>query len=258
MKVISASRRTDLVAHYPDQLAARLAQLPPGGVHTVVIWTKDVTNLLHHQHLREALQGCGQVFLHWTITGLGGTFLEPNAPEPERQLRLLDETVRYIGDPRRLHWRYDPLLSVRRGDVSAGNLSVPMFESIARPMAAAGVPVVHTSYVTLYPKVVRRLAAAGIEAMPPDAETRAGFLAELSAAAGDLGVRLVTCCEPGFGRQRCIDGDLLMELHPAHAPCKTERARDQREMCGCTASLDVGRYLPCPNRCLYCYAHPAR
>jgi len=257
-RVISASRRTDLVAHYPEQLAARLRQLGPDSVHTVVIWTKDATNLLRHQGLREALAGAGQVFVHWTITGLGGSFLEPSVPPPAAQLALLGDLVAYLGDPRRLHWRYDPLISARRGEERAGNLDPRLFQSLAEPLAAAGVPVVHTSFVTLYPKVVRRLAAAGVELEATPEGERAAIIEGLSAAAQGLGMILTTCCEAAQGRQRCIDGDLLTALHPAQEPCRTDRARGQRDLCGCTASLDVGSYLPCPNRCLYCYAHPQR
>ena len=256
-QVISASRRTDLVAHYPDQLAARLHQLGPASVHTVVVWTKDPTNLLHHDGLRRALRGVGQVFLHWTITGLAGTFLEPNVPPAEEQLRLLPEVISYLGDPRRLHWRCDPLISARRGPEQAGNLDPSLFQSLARPFAAARVPVVHTSFVTLYPKVLRRLAAAQVELDQPDPAARLHLLDRLSAAARELGLALVTCCEESVGPRRCIDGELLVALHPDREPCRTDRARGQRPLCGCTVSLDLGRYLPCPNRCLYCYARPA-
>ena len=261
--VISASRRTELLAHYPDYFAQRLREIGPEAIHTVVIWTKDPTNLLHHQPLREALSRVGQVFIHWTITGLGGTFLEPNVPPAAEQLRLLDDITGYVGDPGRVHWRYDPLISalpVGRGlcaPPQASNLDLALFRSLARPIARAGVPVVHTSFATMYPKVIRRLAAAGVEAEECDAEFRRDFLQQLAAAAGEFGLRLQTCCEPGFPRQRCIDGELLRELHPSQAPCRTDRARGQRTLCGCTHSLDIGRYLPCPNRCLYCYAHPA-
>jgi DNA repair photolyase len=255
-KVISASRRTDLIAHYPGQLAHRLRDLGDH-VHTVVVWTKDVTNLLRHEELREALAFAGQIFVHWTITGLGGSFLEPHVPPPANQLALLAELLAYLGDPRRLHWRYDPLISARRGHENVSNVGLDMFRALASPLASARVAVVHTSFVTLYPKVLRRLASAGVEVIDLPANERLAFLRQLSASADDMGIRMVTCCEPAFGRQRCIDGDLLMELHPTHEPCRDDRAREQRELCGCTASLDVGAYLPCPNRCLYCYAHPA-
>ena len=255
-QVISASRRTELLAHYPDDLAARLRKIGPRNVHTVVVWTKDPRNLLEHEALRAVLSEVGQVFLHWTITGLGGTFLEPNVPLPKAQLALLEDVVASLGDPRRMHWRFDPLVSARRNGERVSNVDVGRFRSLAEPIARAGVSVVHTSFVTMYRKVIRRLAGEGVEFDEYEMGERGDHLAQLADAAGDLGMELVTCCEPGVPMQRCIDGDLLRELHPTHEPCRTDRARGQRELCGCTASLDVGRYLPCPNRCLYCYAHP--
>ena len=256
-QVISASRRTELLAHYPDDLAARLRKIGPRNVHTVVVWTKDPRNLLEHEALRAVLSEVGQVFLHWTITGLGGTFLEPHVPRPKAQLALLKDVVASLGDPRRAHWRFDPLVSARRNGERVSNVDVGLFRSLAEPIARAGVPVVHASFVTMYPKVIRRLAGEGVEFDEYEAGERRDHLAQLADAAEDLGMQLVTCCEPGVPMRRCIDGQLLRELHPTHEPCRTDRARGQRELCGCTASLDVGRYLPCPNRCLYCYAHPA-
>jgi hypothetical protein len=162
-----------------------------------------------------------------------------------------------VGDPRRIHWRYDPLVSARRGEERVSNVDLDRFRALAEVFARAGVPAVHTSFAAMYRKVVRRLAGMGVEFAEYDAEARRQFICAVSEVARGLGLELVSCCEPGFPRQRCIDGELLAELHPRNEPCRTERARGQRKLCGCTISLDIGRYLPCPNRCLYCYAHPA-
>lgn len=256
-KVVSASRRTELLAHYPDYLVRRLRKLGPAQIHTVVLWTKDPANLLRHEELRGVLREVGQVFLHWTVTGLAGSFLEPNVPPVSHQFALLDDIVSYLGDPRRLHWRYDPLISARRGDCAAGNVDLDLFSSLAERFGGAGVPVVHTSFATAYRKVARRMAQAGVEMEDFAPDFRRSFLARMAACARGLGMELLTCCEPGYPRQRCIDGELLTTLHPSGEPCRTDRARGQRDLCGCTVSLDVGHYLPCPNQCLYCYARPA-
>ena len=256
-QVLSASRRTELLGHYPDWFAARLEEIGPERVHSVVVWTKDATNLLQHARLRAALARVGQVFVHWTVTGLGGSFLEPNVPPPEAQLALLDQVVAFVSDPRRVHWRYDPLIGATRGEERLTNLDLDLFYGLARAFAQAGVPAVHTSFVTPYRKVLRRLAAAGVQLDTPSPDQQRDFLQSLSTLAAELGLGLITCSQPGFPVRRCIDGELLISLHPTHAPCRTDRARGQRDLCGCTTSLDIGRYLPCPNRCLYCYAHPA-
>lgn len=256
-RVVSASRRTELLAHYSDYLAAQLREIGLANVHTVVLWTKDPTNLLRHKELRDALAGVGQVFVHWTITGLGGTFLEPHVPPSARQLGLIPDVIAHVGDPRRVHLRYDPLISARRGDDLVSNIDLDLLRTIAEPFARAGVPAVHTSFVTVYRKVTRRLAAAGVTLQDYSPEQRRAFLGEMAETARGLDMELLTCCEPGFPTRRCIDGELLSKLHPAQEPCRADRARGQRDLCGCTHSLDVGRYLRCPNRCLYCYANPA-
>jgi hypothetical protein len=256
-QVLSASRRTELLGHYPDAFAARLERIGPARVHTVVIWTKDPRHLLSHQRLRAALRGVGQVFLHWTVTGLGGTALEPAVPMADTQCALLPDIVGFLGDPRRLHWRYDPLITVTQRGERISNLDLLLFRRLAETFSGHGVPAVHVSFVTPYPKVRRRLEAAGVALELPEAPARARLLAGMEEAAAPLGLRLITCCEVGRPMGRCIDGELLSALHPEGAPCRTDRARGQRELCGCTASLDIGHYLPCPNRCLYCYAHPA-
>ncbi|RKY61047.1 MAG: hypothetical protein DRP95_03410, partial [Candidatus Latescibacterota bacterium] len=53
--VLSASRRTDLVAFYPEVLLGALRRYTPERVHTVVLWTKDPRNLFRNRKLREAL-----------------------------------------------------------------------------------------------------------------------------------------------------------------------------------------------------------
>ena len=70
--VISASRRTDLVGCYPDYLIEKLKSYPLEKVHTIVIWTKNPCNMILHQALREVLSQYAQVYVHLTITGLGG------------------------------------------------------------------------------------------------------------------------------------------------------------------------------------------
>jgi hypothetical protein len=162
-QVLSASRRTELLGHYPDAFAARLEQIGPARVHSVVIWTKDPRHLLCHERLREALRGVGQVFLQWTVTGLGGTALEPAVPPAEEQCALLPEIIGFLGDPRRLHWRYDPLITVTRRDERISNLDRPLVRRLAEAFARHRVPAVHTSFVTPYPKVLRRMRAAGLE-----------------------------------------------------------------------------------------------
>jgi len=256
-RVISASRRTDLVAHYPDLLAGRIAEAGPGAVHTLVVWTKDPANLLRHAPLRRMLADLDQIYLHWTITGLGGTFLEPRIRPPADQIALLPEIIGLLGSPRRIAWRYDPLITASRAGETLSNVDVGRFGALAEAFGRQGVARVHTSFVSLYAKVRRRAGRAGVEIVEHPAGERAEHLRLLRGEASRQGLEVITCCEEGQPRGACIDGALLASLHPAGEPCSTRRARGQRPLCGCTESLDIGAYLRCPSGCLYCYGSPA-
>lgn len=255
--VLSASRRTELTAHYPDLLAHRIEEFGLHRVHTLVIWSKDPRNLLRHRRLHEVVSAIPQVFVHWTMTGLGGTLLEPGVPRPGILLPFLPELTAWLGGPERLHWRYDPLLEVRWKNRTLGNLDPEVFAGLAQEFARHGVATVHTSFATLYPKVVRRFANAGLVAREPSPGQQEELLDALAERAARLGLRMLTCNHPGHPRKACIDGELLSRLHPQGEPCSTRRARGQRTLCGCTESYDLCHYLRCPNGCLYCYAQPS-
>ena len=69
-----------MVACFPDELVRLLNEKsPPETTHTLVLWTKNPTNLIEHEKLREC---CVRypLYVHFTITGIGDTHLEPNVP----------------------------------------------------------------------------------------------------------------------------------------------------------------------------------
>ncbi|MEW5762831.1 MAG: DUF1848 family protein, partial [Bacillota bacterium] len=227
---------------------------PPARVHTVVVWTKFPAAVL--ERLRPVLARYDQVYVHLTVTGLGGTPVEPRVPPPEKVLAEIPALIDFLGDPRRLRVRPDPLLVLRRGRETLGN--VDLAAGVMRAALAAGVRTFSSSFVELYPKVRRRLASRGWEAVELGAEERRRVWANLDAVARGGGGVLHACCVPGLPPSRCIDGALLAALHPAGEACRRDRAKGQRPLCGCTHSVDIGWYnMVCPSGCLYCYASPA-
>ena len=175
--VISASRRTDLVAFFPEWLAAavergsvevrgprgrtRMVDLRPESVHTVVLWSKDFANLIGDRHgLRRALERYDQIAPLFTITGLGGTPAEPGAPPPDAALAQLPELVAVAGDPLRVSVRFDPVLTWREGAAVRSNL--PFFETVAEKAARQGIRDIRFSFAQWYRKAARRTRDAEI------------------------------------------------------------------------------------------------
>ncbi|MBM3294695.1 MAG: DUF1848 domain-containing protein [Candidatus Aminicenantes bacterium] len=280
MRVISASRRTDLVAFFPGRLAEALrsgrarilgpsgriftAGLEPEAVHTVVLWSKNFANLLRNAGgLREALAVYGQVYAHFTVTGLGGTVLEPGAPPVAEALAQLPGLAAVLGHPRRLSVRFDPVLFWREGDDRRTNLE--SFVPVAEAAAAAGTTDMRMSFAQPYAKAVRRMRAAGLDFLDPEDGEKIEIAARLAETARSLGLNLWACGQNvltravGIRASSCIDGRLLAELHPRRAAAPVGKDRSQRAECRCTASVDIGSYAQtCPHACLYCYANPRR
>lgn len=253
--VLSASRRTDLVSCYPGELAERLAQYPPSKVHTVVIWTKNPENALRKGRLRKTLERYDQLYVHVTITGLGGSVLEPGIPPWQEVAALMPQLIELTKSPRRISWRFDPLVRVKTQQGVITNSAI--FSCIAKTIRTCGITTCRVSWVEPYPKVRRRLEKRGYLLLPWTEQEKKQQAAMLQKEAQQLDMQICYCSVPGFPRSRCIDGELLTELHPYGECCSLKKARGQRPQCGCTESIDIGWYsMKCKSGCLYCYAEP--
>ncbi|MCR4396150.1 MAG: DUF1848 domain-containing protein [Candidatus Saccharicenans sp.] len=278
-KIISASRRTDLVAHYSSWLAASLksrevcffhhgsrrqvrVDLSPDRVHTLVLWSKNFQPLLDNQDgLRDLLSGYDQVYFHFTITGLGGSFLEKLAPRPEAALKQLPGLLQVAGRPERISIRFDPIIFWKDGGRLRSNLD--FFQLLARTISRLGIRTVRFSFTQWYRKAATRAARAGLDFYEPGFEEKKLVVARLVETAVKYGLELWSCSQAeiaalqGVKASACIDGAWLSQLHPRQEPASTQKDRTQRPDCRCTESIDIGSYAQsCPAACLYCYANP--
>jgi DNA repair photolyase len=255
-KVISASRRIDLVSCFPDELVRLLDEkCPPENTHTVVLWTKNATNLLEHKSLHNALRQY-HLYLHFTITGMGTTILEPNVPPWQEMTALLGPLSEYVGNPARIRIRFDPIVHLRSPD-NEEFCNLEMFEPIAAETHKHGVSDISISWMAAYKKVLSRLKKHGIGDISVSHDRWKEEFDWLTERASEYSIRLHGCCVSGMTVSRCIDGELLTRLHPENLPCSITKAKGQRETCGCTQSYDIGWYNPCPHGCIYCYANPS-
>lgn len=277
-RVISASRRTDPVAFFPDWLAGVLGEkkarifgpfgrvaavdLSPGAVHTVVLWSKDFSNLIRNKHgLRKAFEKYDQLYFLLTVTGLGGTFIEKGVPEPAAALAQLADLAAIAGNPKRVSLRFDPVVFWREGKEVQTNLR--FFEKAAAQAARAGIEDVRMSFSQWYGKAIRRARKLGFDYVDPGQEEKLDAARRLTETAEKYRLRLFSCSQnfltrvPGIRASACIDGNLLKALHPKRAEVSLAKDKSQRPECGCTESIDIGSYTQsCPHSCLYCYANP--
>jgi hypothetical protein len=276
--VVSASRRTDLTAFFPDVLAGFLREekarvigpsgrsyevdLQPENVHTLVLWSKDFANVLADRSgLKGLVSKYEQAYFHLTITGLGGTVIEKGAPPPEKAMAQLPPLVAAAGSPARVSVRFDPVVFWREGDRVLSNLG--FFERLAPRVSDAGITDIRVSFAQWYGKAQRRAAKQGFAFVDQDDTKKQALALELAAMASNWDLALHACAQtflagvPGFRPSSCIDGPRLRGLHPRHEAVSIRKDRTQRPECLCTESKDIGSYtLSCPHGCLYCYANP--
>jgi hypothetical protein len=277
-KIISASRRTDLVAFFPEWLASAFREekakvhgpsghvysvnLSPDAVHTVVLWSKNFTNLLENRAgLKDALRKYDQIYLHLTITGLGGTFIERSVPSFQTVLYQLEDLVGLVGNPRRISVRFDPVIYWKEGEHVCTNLR--NFEKIVPSLEKQGIEDIRISFAQWYGKAKRRAAKHRFSFVDTPREKKrldADYLVQI---AKRWNLNLFSCSQDfltkvdGIRPSSCIDGSHLQSLHPRGEQASTKKDRTQRQECRCTDSTDIGSYTQfCPHCCLYCYANP--
>jgi len=169
--VISASRRTDLVAFFPEWLSSVLEEksariygpsgfthtvdLSPEQIHTIVLWSKNFSKLIHNAYkLRDLLQRYDQLYFHFTITGLGGSLIELMVPPPERALSQLEPLLNIAGAPERVTVRFDPVVYWEEKNKILTNLY--FFEKIAPTLSRIGIKDIRFSFAQWYRKARRR------------------------------------------------------------------------------------------------------
>ncbi|MFO7890734.1 MAG: DUF1848 family protein [bacterium] len=257
-KAISISRRIEMVGFFPEKIIEFLnRRCPPHNVHTLIFWTKKADNLIRHSILRKTILQYDQIFIHFTITGMGNSLLEPGIPSMESSLNLLPDLVELCGNTERIRVRFDPIVHFRYQDgTEFSNLCY--FKEVIKKVRNSGIKKLIISWMTNYPKVTKRLKQPGITALQISPEQRKNEADWIYEYARKLGMSVSACCVPGFPVSRCIDGFLLNDLHLGNYKVSTERAEGQRKNCGCTKSWDIGWYNKCPGGCVYCYANPAK
>jgi Domain of unknown function (DUF1848) len=277
-QVISASRRTDLPQAFPSVLATWLSQewvnvknpynqkertidLAPEQVHTLVLWSKDYSRFIANEaDLQTIAKKYAQLYIHFSLTGFGGSKLEPGVKNYKKSVYQFEDLIRITGHPKRVNWRFDPIVIWKDEKRLKSNLHA--LEEIAALVSSMGIKSMTFSICQWYQKAKKRAKAQGIQWVDLK-KTRLKTIAEVVLEKSyKYGLKVGSCCSEGvipFGipAAKCIDGELLSELHPDKISTEMGKDAGQRKNCGCTPSTDIGSYdLICNHGCTYCYANP--
>lgn len=277
-QIISASRRTDIPAFYYDWFQEALKNkkvtisnpvyeelkheidLSPENTHSIVLWSKNFKNVLESPQYLEDYN----LYFQYTITNYSKA-LEPNVPEYSESIKTLDGLLKKY-KPEQFNIRFDPIILSLEGEIEPDNEKIgrprlKAFERLLSDLKTLGMENcrVTTSYVSLYKKTEIALKNAGIHYLDITPEVQVKFMQKMSEIAQKYNRDIFVCAndifvEAGISNVKkghCIDGELLENLF---GKCTKAHAPGQRLECGCTKSRDIGMYLPCKHKCVYCYA----
>ena len=279
MAIISASRRTDIPAFFPDWFLNRIkagyffkvnpfnpnqvtgVSLAVEDVDCIVFWSKYPRPLLETGGLNYLDNKGYNYYFLYTINAYGDYFELP-LPELKKRIKCFKELAYHLGS-HRVIWRYDPIIISNYTDV---DFHCRQFARLAKELSSYTERVI-ISFLDLYAKTRRKLKQVEKENLkvkdPLKDKERLLFLCHrLKEIAEGNNLDIQSCGEldnpsreiisPGS----CIDGELIEEVFDLKLASK--RDTNQRETCLCIEAEDMGQYDTCRFACRYCYANQSK
>lgn len=247
--IVSASRRTDIPALFSEWFFNRLGkgyvllknpynplqvgrvELPPDKVDGFVFWTKNAAPMLSRISELEGFK----YYFQFTITPYGRD-VEPNIPDKND---VVIPAFKRIGRDKVI-WRYDPIFI---SDKYSLEYHIRAFTKIAQSLEGYTSKAV-ISFVDSY----RGVNLKPLNIKPLTNEQQFELAQQLSTIAAAHGITLSSCAEnAGLPHSSCIDGRMFGVIKP--------KDKNQRGLCQCCESVDIGAYSTCNNGCVYCYAN---
>lgn len=264
--IISASRRTDIPSYYSDWFINRIkdgyvyirnpfnkkqiskVSLSKDAVDCIVFWTKNPKNIIDKL---DELNGYDYYF-QFTLTSYGKD-IEPNLPNKSEELISVFKRLSYKIGKDKVIWRYDPILLSDKYDKE---YHLRAFEKISNNLKGYTNKVI-ISFIDLYDKTIRNTKDLNLKEL--NKEDMMFFAKNLSITAKKNNMMIETCAEEidlsefGVGHGHCIDKDLIENI--IGCKIKANKNKNQRPICGCMESIDIGSYNTCLTGCRYCYAN---
>lgn len=264
--IISASRRTDIPNYYSDWFFNRIKEgyvyvrnpmnihqvsrvsLKPDVVDGIVFWTKNPTRMINRlNELRDYVY-----YFQFTLNSYS-TDAEPNVPSKSDVIIPVFQKLSKIIGKDKVIWRYDPIFFTEKYSI---DYHVKYFGLMAAKLAPYTEKCT-ISFIDFYKNIQKNTRTLGI--IQPTIEQTEEIAQKLSLIAMNAGLPVETCAEEidlqkfGVNHSSCIDKSRLERI--GGYTLKVEKDINQRAICGCISSIDIGAYNTCLNECLYCYAN---
>lgn len=264
--IISASRRTDIPAFYFDWFLNRIGEgfvmaknpinrkqisrinLSPERIDCIVFWTKNPVPMYRSLDKISAYD----YYIQYTLNLYDGDIEPAILAAKESRIDVFRSIADAIGADR-IIWRYDPVII--SGKYTA-EYHLQNFGNIAESLAGYTKRCV-ISFLDFYDRIENNIKEA--EIFPATADQKHYIAENFADIARKYKIAVAACSEDsdfsqyGILPSKCIDGDLIYHLFGKKVNCIKDK--NQRPLCGCAGSFDIGAYDTCFNRCIYCYAN---
>lgn len=263
--ILSVSRRSDIPAFYTEWFFNRLKEgyvlvrnpmnyhqvskvvLNSNVIDCIVFWTKDPTNMLDKLDLLKEYNYYFQI----TVNPYDNQ-IERNVAQKRNIIESFKKLSILIGKQKTI-WRYDPILLTDKIDIEHHS---KYFDILAAKLNNYTERCI-ISFVDMYKKSERNMKS--FSAVTVNNEDMIKIGKKLSDIALSYGLKIETCSElidlssVGIEHAKCIDDKLI--AHIIGNNINIQKDKNQRDICGCVASIDIGAYNTCKHGCLYCYAN---
>lgn len=264
--IISASRRTDIPSFYSDWMFNRLEEgyvcvrnpmnihqisrisLSPDVVDGIVFWTKNPTPMLERIHELDKYI----YYFQFTLNSYGKD-VERNVPSKNNVIIPTFKKLSSIIGKERVVWRYDPILINEHYTIEYHK---KYFQKLCERLCNYTEKCT-VSFVDLYKNAKRNIKSLNIHV--PSIDEVFDLMSFFSKIAKENGIYIDTCAEEydlhslDVAHACCIDKQRLEKI--GNYKLEIGKDKNQRGVCGCIESIDIGMYNTCENGCMYCYAN---
>lgn len=214
-----------------------------------IIITKRLTDKL----IEKLLEHKEKIILHCTVTGMGGSRIEPFVPTYEQTLVKVRQLIEGGFPTEQIVLRIDPIVPTEKGLNTA--------TSVLKAFRGLGIKRVRISFLDNYKHVRERFKEHNIQELyggefHAPLKERLNRLEVIKRCAEECGFESIEACgEPGIPSIPCLsqkDIDILGLTDEV----VLEGSAEQRKSCGCPANkkeLLKRKPQKCDNGCLYCY-----
>lgn len=218
-----------------------------------------ITKRLDDDMIKKLVYNERKVIVHHTITGQGGTYLEPNVETPEHEFLQFQKLISKISISQYV-LRVDPIIPFGREYLDRVEKVLKMYYDFLETEPPFKIRC-RVSVIDLYPHVIERFESEGHKVPWKSFHAPAELINHVGNLLGKYSkhLKFESCAEPLFNKFDYIeqigcvskrDFEVFGEVCEEELP-KTP----QRSHCLCLAKKNILGVKPsrCPHQCLYCY-----